>query len=77
MGWWRDLLRRGRSPDSTEDRRQNLIDRKHTTMGEIRMLQREIENMRRRGADVAAQRSRLERLQSEHYRLRMEIDRTR
>lgn len=73
------LLSRLRRPadEPPEQRRQRLIDRKHATMGEIRMLQREITSLRRQGRDVRVQESRLRGLQSEHYRLRMEIDRSR
>ena len=58
-------------------RRQRLIDRKHATMAEIRSLQSEISSHQRRGIDVSGQEGRLQQLQSEHYRLRIEIDRTR
>jgi hypothetical protein len=82
--WWRHLASRveaslldGSQAQDRAGRRQQLIDRKHATMGEIRMLQREIRSLEARGVDVSERNGRLRKLQSEHYRLRLEIDRTR
>jgi hypothetical protein len=77
MRRFRSLLARFERRQRPEDRRQALIDRKHATMSEIRMLQREIGSLRARGVDVGDREARLERLQSEHYQLRLKIDRTR
>jgi hypothetical protein len=56
--------------------RQRLIDRKHAVATEIRQLRHDAQALRRRGASAEAIEARIRGLQSEHYRLRMAIDRT-
>jgi hypothetical protein len=75
--WFTAFLAGGPPAQDRSGQRQRLIDRKHATMSEVRMLQREIRSLEARGVDVGERHARLRKLQSEHYRLRLEIDRTR
>lgn len=73
-----DWIRRAfRSEADAEDRRARLVDRKHQLEGEIRQLQRESRSRAARGEDVSDLEARITSLQSQHYQLRLKIDRTR
>lgn len=73
--WIRGLV--GGSDDDLADTRARLVTRKHALEGEIRSLQREARNLSARGEDVSVLESTISAKQAEHYRLRLEIDRTR
>lgn len=75
FGWLRRLF--ASIDGDPEDRRARLVDRKHQMEGEIRQLQRESRARSARGEDVGGLEARIASLQSKHYQLRLEIDRTR
>lgn len=56
--------------------RAQLIQRKHDLEGQIAGLRADLRRARRRGTDVARIEGELQRRQNEHYRIRLEIDRT-
>ena len=56
--------------------RVELVDRKHRLEGEINVLRGELRRLLKRGHDTAAVEHRLARAQQQHYRTRLEIDRT-
>jgi hypothetical protein len=56
--------------------RARLIEHKHDLEGQIAGLRADIRRERNRGADASALETRLRHLQGEHYRTRLQIDRT-
>ncbi len=63
--------RRRRKPGRAE-----LIERKHRLEGEISSLQADLKRHHRRGLPTADLEARLARLRDEHYRARLDIDRS-
>jgi hypothetical protein len=56
--------------------RSRLIDRKHEIEGQIAGLRAEVRRARNRGDDPTTLEAKLQRLQNEHYSVRLRIDRT-
>ncbi|MGI9606533.1 MAG: hypothetical protein ACR2P0_10385 [Acidimicrobiales bacterium] len=65
------LWRRQQRPGRVE-----LIQRKHRIAGEITMLSAEVRRLQESGRPAGAAEQRLARLRSDHYRTRLEIDRS-
>lgn len=61
----------GRTPG-----RRELVERKHALEGEINGLRAELRTRRARNEDASDVEARLARLRDQHYRTRLEIDRT-
>lgn len=73
---WRTIGDMGIRRSRRGPTRAKLIQRKHDLEGQIAGLTADVRRARQRGEDATAAEARLERLQSEHHRTRLEIDRT-